>query len=354
MNIQKFIFFIAFISTFFFYSCEDEPIDPDALTDAPAACKSPLSFSVSPLINGNTVSIDWDKSSGTGAWEIQYGVQGFVIGTGTTVNFSNTSSLIGGLIPTVTYDFYIRTRCNDGYFSVWIGPLSPGTGVSSCTDPTNVTAVRSTTDSTIATVTCSLAADANSWQVQFGPTGFSIGSGAILASSLPSRIISGLVPTSSYDVYVRSNCSENQNSNWVGPINIPTVGVSTSNAFFALVDGVEFVDVGAINVNPNSLLNSFPSIYIIATDAGNNVIEINIANDAVVGTEYFNNNLPTDKFRFFYFKPLPTELEVDTDGSLTITERTSTRIKGIFYFNALDQFGQTTAVTSGTFDVEIP
>ncbi|WP_298221676.1 hypothetical protein [Flavobacterium sp.] len=354
MNANKFILFLALFTTFIFTSCEDEPIDPLSATDQPVACAAPLSFSVSPFINGNSVRIDWDKSSGTGAWEIQYGIDGFAIGTGTTVNFSNTSSLIGGLVATINYDFYIRTRCNDGYYSNWVGPISPGSGVSSCANPTNVTAVRSATDPTTATVSCTLAADGNSWQVQYGPAGFTVGSGAQLSSSLPTRIISGLIATESYDVYVRSNCDANQNSNWVGPINIPATGASNDNTFFALVDGVEFVDVGPISVNPNATLNSAPSIYIIATDAQNNVIEINISNDAVVGTEYFNNNLPTDLFRFVYFRPLPTELEVDTDGSLTITERTGTRIKGMFYFSATDALNNHSDITSGTFDVAIP
>jgi hypothetical protein len=355
MNTNKFILLLALFTTFVFSSCEDEPIDPEALVNVPAPCQAPFTFNVSSFINGNSVRIEWDRSSGTDAYEVQYGVQGFRLGTGTTVNFSNTSSLIGGLISTISYDFYIRTRCDDGYYSNWVGPVVPGgTGVSSCTNPTNLTAVRSTTDATSATVTWSSNGDATSWQMQYGVSGFIIGSGAIVASSAPSQIIYGLLATGSYQVYVRSNCAANQNSNWVGPINIPPVTISSDNSFFALVDGTEFVDVGVVDVNPNALLYSLPSIYIIATDAQNNVIEINISNDVIVGTEYFNSNLDTDKFRFVFFNPLPTELEVVTGGSLIVTERTPTRIKGIFNFRAINEFDQNIAITSGTFDLAIP
>lgn len=355
MNTNKIILLIALFTTFIFSSCEDEPIDPEALVDVPAPCQAPFTFNVSSFINGNSVRIEWDRSSGTNAYEVQYGVHGFRLGTGATVNFTNSSSLIGGLVSTVSYDFYIRTRCDAGYFSNWVGPVSPGgTGISSCTNPTNLTAVRSATDATSATVTWSSNGDANSWQMQYGVSGFALGSGAIVASSTPSNMIYGLLATGSYQVYVRSNCSDSQNSNWVGPINIPPVAVSGDNSFFALVDGTEFVDVGAVDVNPDALLYSLPSIYIIATDAQNNVIEINISNDAIVGTEYFNSNLDTDKFRFVFFNPLPTELEVVTDGSLTVTERTPTRIKGIFSFRAINEFDQTLQITSGTFDLAIP
>jgi hypothetical protein len=352
MNANKFI--LLFLLIFTFSSCENEPVDPLASVTTPSPCTAPFSFNVSAFINGNSVRIDWDKSALSSAWEIQYGINGFQIGTGTTVNFTRTSSLIGGLIATVDYDFYIRTKCGNGLYSDWVGPVSPGAGISSCANPTTLSAVRSVTDPSTATVTWSAIGDVNTWQVQYGASGFVLGSGTTLASVTPSNTLSNLVADVSYDVYVRSNCDANQNSNWIGPILIPAAGATNDTAFFALVDGVEFVDVGPINVNTNSLLYGFPSIYLIATDANNNVIEINISDDAVVGTQYFNNNDATDKFRFVYFEPLPTELEIDTDGSLTVTERTATRIKGIFYFSALDEFDQIVKVTSGTFDVEIP
>ncbi|WP_309640304.1 hypothetical protein [Flavobacterium sp.] len=354
MNANKFILIIALIATFVFSSCDDEPVDPQVLVESPPPCAEPFSFSVSPFIDGNKVRIEWDKTSGTGAWEIQYGIQGFSLGTGTTVNFNNASSLIGGLVSTIHYDFYIRTRCAAGQYSDWVGPVSPGSGVSSCADPTNLTAVRSATDETTATITWAAVGGVNSWQVQYGASGFVLGTGTILASSMPTKTISGLMADAGYEVYVRSNCAANQNSNWVGPVIIPPVGIMNDNSFFALMDGVEFVDVGAINVNPNSQLYGLPSIYIIATDVNNNDIEINISNDAVVGTEYFNTNETTDKFRFVFFKPLPTELQINTDGSLTVTERTATRIKGTFYFNAINEFDEITIISSGTFDVAIP
>jgi hypothetical protein len=352
MNVNKFILLLLLIFTF--SSCENEPVDPLASEGTTSTCTAPFSFSVSAIINENSVRIDWDKSALSSAWEIQYGTNGFQIGTGTTVNFTRTSSLIGGLTATVDYDFYIRTNCGKGLYSDWVGPVSIGSGISNCANPTSLSAVRSGSDPSTATITWSAVGDVNTWQVQYGASGFVLGSGTTLASAMPTKTISDLVDAVSYDVYVRSNCDANQNSNWVGPILIPAAGVPNDTAFFALVDGVEFVDVGPINVNTNSLLYGLPSIYLIATDANNNVIEINISNDAVVGTQYFNNNDATDKYRIVYFEPLPTELEVDTDGSLTVTERTATRIKGTFYFSALDEFNQIVKVTNGTFDVEIP
>ena len=85
-------------------------------------------------------------------------------------------------------------------------------------------------------------------------------------------------------------------------------------------------------------------------------IDINVDNDVVVGTEYFNTDPLTDKFRFIYFEPIPIEFEADTNGSIIITERTATRIKGTFYFNAIGPAPnfEIRNITVGTFDVAIP
>lgn len=224
----KIIFCLAFFSMLFLNSCssEDEPIDPALLIDPPASCSEPSFLQVSALINGNTVSIDWDKTSGD-IWEIQYGASGFQVGTGTTVNFTPTSSLIGGLVATTNYQFYIRTKCADDDFSAWVGPVAPGSVIEVCVNPTNITAVRSTTDVTKVTVTWSANGDENSWQVQYGATGFTLGAGTITASATPTKVISGLVGTTSYQFYVRSNCSANENSDWVGPITVNAVGASS-------------------------------------------------------------------------------------------------------------------------------
>jgi hypothetical protein len=212
---------------FFLISCtgDDEPIDPALLIPAPEECNAPTFFNVSNLINGNTVRISWDKTSAD-EWELQYGISGFAIGSGTVVPFNITSSLISGLNATNNYDFYIRTKCDEGEFSEWIGPISPGSGLQGCSSPTNVSAVRSTTDATKVTVSWSENADGNSWQVQYGNRGFTIGTGTILAAASSPKLISNLEGNVSYDFYVRSNCEANQNSIWVGPILVNGNGIA--------------------------------------------------------------------------------------------------------------------------------
>ncbi|MGI9191860.1 MAG: GEVED domain-containing protein, partial [Chitinophagaceae bacterium] len=59
-------------------------------------------------------------------------------------------------------------------------------------------------------------ATATEWDVQYGPSGFTIGNGTILSNiaTINSTTISGLNSTTAYDFYVRANCGVGGVSNW--------------------------------------------------------------------------------------------------------------------------------------------
>ena len=56
------------------------------------------------------------------------------------------------------------------------------------------------------------------WLLEYGPSGFELGTGAdTLIDSLP-FIIDSLLSSTTYDVYIRSNCDSSDTSIWVGPL----------------------------------------------------------------------------------------------------------------------------------------
>lgn len=58
-------------------------------------------------------------------WQIQYGLSGFTLGTGTTIsNITTTSYTLTGLEIGSTYDWYIRTDCSNGNYSSWVGKIT--------------------------------------------------------------------------------------------------------------------------------------------------------------------------------------------------------------------------------------
>ncbi|UMY64685.1 MULTISPECIES: fibronectin type III domain-containing protein [unclassified Flavobacterium] len=55
-------------------------------------------------------------------------------------------------------------------------------------------------------------ADANSYRIEYGPTGFTPGSGQSMTTSTSYVTVSGLTPSTTYDVYVTSICSAESTS----------------------------------------------------------------------------------------------------------------------------------------------
>jgi|GEM_PF-2338743 len=61
------------------------------------------------------------------------------------------------------------------------------------------------------------------FNIEWGSAGFTQGSGAFLASAADSAVITGLAPTTTYDVYVQNSCDINGLSDWIGPIQFTTI-----------------------------------------------------------------------------------------------------------------------------------
>ena len=73
-----------------------------------------------------------------------------------------------------------------------------------------------------------------SWNIEYGPTGFTQGTGTIVAVNTNPFTVNNLTPATAYDFYVQADCGEGDVSDWVGPItetpgsyNLPTSGTYT-------------------------------------------------------------------------------------------------------------------------------
>jgi len=76
------------------------------------SCNAPSSLQVQQIFTDHVV-IGWTGNGGSN-WEIEYGLQGFALGTG-TVQFTNiTSATVNGLTQNTSYDIYVRADCSGG------------------------------------------------------------------------------------------------------------------------------------------------------------------------------------------------------------------------------------------------
>ena len=75
--------------------------------------------------SSDTTTITWLASSSDSLWEVQYGISGFSVGTGTLSGFVSTDTVgVGSLFSNTTYEIYVRNICKAGDTSSWYGPHS--------------------------------------------------------------------------------------------------------------------------------------------------------------------------------------------------------------------------------------
>ena len=88
---------------------------------SPPSCLSPTDLA---LTNTTATSADlsWVAGDTETAWNIEYDIEGFIQGTGTTDSATTTTYSLTGLSSNTTYDFYIQADCG-GSTSNWVGPF---------------------------------------------------------------------------------------------------------------------------------------------------------------------------------------------------------------------------------------
>ncbi len=99
------------------------------------------------------------------------------------------------------------------------------------------------------------AGQATNWNIEYGPTGFTQGQGATINVNTNHYTLTGLTQLTSYDVYVQSACSNNYESDWIGPLTFTTL-----NEDYACGNVIQ------LQVNSNCIFNTFSNTN--ATDSG--------------------------------------------------------------------------------------
>ncbi|MEK8179780.1 fibronectin type III domain-containing protein [Flavobacterium buctense] len=378
------LFFV--LITFTFNSCENEPIDSAInLDDIILPCEEPTSFQASNLINNNSVSLSWVAGDEENSWTIQYGLQGFTLGTGTSVNSNGTTHVISGLNASNSYSFYLRSNCDAENSSAWVGPVNllGNINPTTCTNPSGLTAIRSTTTTTNVNLAWIAGGTETAWEIQYGTQGFTLGSGTITTSTTVSKQISNIAANTAYDFYVRAICSTTQSSSWFGPVSVSSVAVNTTYAYMnATVDGQTYTGMKPFyypfaGIKAKLDIGSEPTNKILFiqghTDALNpnssNFVEITLKINELYwapGTYVLNADNPADPDRVVTANLIivnatnPYEVyEDEQQATLTIIEfnQTTKRIRGTFSFPYLIINNSNTTgpfqVTNGSFDFEI-
>lgn len=88
-------------------------------------CALPINIDIAKNFDTMSADISWmsPANAPSNNFELEWGVSGFVQGTGTIVNLTTTSTTLSNLTLGESYTFYVRRICADGSIN-WVGPFS--------------------------------------------------------------------------------------------------------------------------------------------------------------------------------------------------------------------------------------
>jgi hypothetical protein len=97
-------------------------IDDFSIGENPS-CPEPFDL-IPDYITSDSATILWSDSGTASLWQIEFGPNGFLPGTGTTSTSTLPRALIQGLNPNSDYHVYVRSICGTGDSSIYSIPLS--------------------------------------------------------------------------------------------------------------------------------------------------------------------------------------------------------------------------------------
>src|SRR5690554_1334483 len=173
-------------------------------------------------ISDNTATIAWELLVPGSSWEVIYGPEGFdPESEGEQLVVEEQQVVLNDLLPETTYQAYVRTLCGEELASEWSTPVTFNT-LEFCRVPQSLTVSSITTSS--ATVGWTDGGNGAEWEVEYGPAGFTPGSGTrVEGLEATSVALSDLQHSTSYDLYVRSLCGGDELSDWSSRVSFSTL-----------------------------------------------------------------------------------------------------------------------------------
>lgn len=151
-------------------------------------------------ITNNTASLKWGINSEI--YEVEYGVEGFDLGSGITLQTNNSQIDLTGLSGGTSYDAYVKSLC--GNYESNYSEVETFITDYNCNKPLYLDGYNEYLESLIIYWNHN---GENSWQIEYGLFGFEIGTGIKINTSEEPYQIYNLQNHTTYQIYVRAICS---------------------------------------------------------------------------------------------------------------------------------------------------
>ena len=193
------------------------------------SCVDPSNQNVT-FVTTNSASLDWTENGSASQWQVRLGQAPFDTLGVVPVFVSNDTLILDTLQASTSYEWYVRADCGEGDSSLWVGPASFNTA---CGIPDSLLAYDIT--DTLATLKWKETGIASQWQIRLGQLPFDTLGVEPIAVFNDTILIDSLMPSTSYEWYVRAYCGEGDSSVWVGPASFET-DIITCKAPYLLYD----------------------------------------------------------------------------------------------------------------------
>lgn len=207
------------------------------VTGSTTDCITPTGVNITAQTT-SSLTVSWTCIGCTGTFDILVAPTGTTVGGPGWTTFTGTSPyVINGLTPSTAYDVYIVQDC--GAASSAGSTVVTGT-TSDCITPTGVNISSQTTTSLTVAWTC--VGCMGSFDILYAPTGTTVGGpGWTTLTGNSPFLISGLSPSTTYDVYIVQDCGTGSSSGssvtgttltppCVSPTGISISSITTSSA----------------------------------------------------------------------------------------------------------------------------
>ncbi|MFK8102407.1 MAG: hypothetical protein AB8G15_07780, partial [Saprospiraceae bacterium] len=165
-------------------------------------------------------TVTWNSVSPTTSYIVEYGIAGFTPGMGTSTTVTDTTILITGLDHNTTFDVYLQSICSSTDSSAVAGPFDFTTLIA-CPDFSNVST--DLVGALSADISWTASDSVGVYMVEYGPTGFTPGTGTTENTSLSSITLTGLNEKTDYDYYVTLTCDNGFATTQFGPFSFQTI-----------------------------------------------------------------------------------------------------------------------------------
>jgi hypothetical protein len=183
-----------------------------------STCTAPTNLSVTSA-GSTSATVTWAATSGATNYNVQWRVAGGNPPAWNTASGVSAPFVITGLTPSTDYEFQVQAVCGSTPSRYTTGAVFK-TAASLCAEPSNLTATPS--GSGVA-LNWTENGTATTWQIEYGVTGFTQGTGTVITVTSKPYTLTGLTIGVTYQFYVRATCgSPNGDSFWIGPQSFDT------------------------------------------------------------------------------------------------------------------------------------